>query len=252
MVVSPQALHLYSIDPHREILPPSSAGELASLGLDLPSLSKNVVGIPTGAITSYLRFPPAPGPDDAPFFRHDPDLTVLTIYLELRVTGRNQTITVDPYAIFIPISTLKARLAMPMWMYRPPRTVPWDEWGPVGTRIVHFEFPCTLSSMGCSVAAVQKFYTTGGCAVLKVCVFNIHPWARMDWRRLQDARGLVYATDTLRKTPAFADRIRTTFRFEFTLGDVPLRPDELSAEVVLTEDGLLLVVRSIIVVTFSC
>ena len=52
---------------------------------------------------------------------------------------------------------------------------------------------------------------------------------------------------TLLKTPAFTTRIRTTFPCELTFKDIPLGLDKLSASVVLTEYGLVLVVRSIIV-----
>ncbi len=59
------------------------------------------------------------------------------------------------------------------------------------TRIVRFEFPCTISSLGCSVAVAQKKWT-GPNVALKVFVFDVRPWARQDPQRPRDARGLVY------------------------------------------------------------
>ncbi|KAM5535116.1 hypothetical protein V8D89_011202 [Ganoderma adspersum] len=198
-------------------------------------------------------FPPPPGPHDRPLYQHDPDLTVLTVYLEFRVTTPRRVVQHDQYAIFIPVSTLKAQIEMPVvpplppGAGAPPRAVEWDQWGPAGTRLVHLEFPCTISPFGCSVALAQKKWA-GPNVSLKVFVFDVHPWARPQGQGppgAQDsdagARGLVYATDTLLETPAFARRIRTTFPCEFTLRDIPLGMDELSARLVLTEDGLVLV-----------
>ncbi|KAI1783738.1 hypothetical protein LXA43DRAFT_1045251 [Ganoderma leucocontextum] len=240
VVFAVMSLHIYSIDRDRPPAPATHDTPLCTL--DLPAWSKNILNAHYSSINSYIQFPPAPGPDDAPLYRHDPDLTVLTIYLEFRVNTPRRVVQLDQYAIFVPVSTLKARVeaSSTSWWSRRPRIFSWNEWGPTGARIVHFEFPCTLSPMGCSVAVTQKTWT-GGTAALKVFVFDVHPRARQDPRRLQDARGLVYATDTLFETPAFAKRIRTTFPFEFTFRDIPLGLDELSASVVLTEDGLVLV-----------
>ena len=257
----------------------------------LPTWSENVLepGIPS--TRSYIQFPPPPGPgadDRQALYQHDPDLTVLTVYLEFRVTTPRRVVQHDQYAIFIPISTLKAHVEMPVAPPPPspgvvpasgPRAVEWEEWGPAGTRVVHLEFPCAVSVFGCSVALAQKKWA-GPSVSLKVFVFDVHPRARprrldsrrnrdrdQNWDRNRDRDwdsrqngdgdgdwdwhgewdghgGLVDVGKTLLDTPAFARRVRTTFPCEFTLRDVPLGMDELSARVVLMEDGFVLVVRS--------
>ena len=244
VVAAPHSLKIYSFDPHRESPPAASLTDHPALCiLELPEWSDNVLADQNWS-SSYIHFPPPPGPDDSPLYRHDPDLTVLTIYYEFNVrvsTTPTSKVVTDPYAIFIPISTLKARITMPS---QPFRAVPWDDWGPAGTRVVRFAKPCTLSPMGCSVAAMQKHWT-GPDATLKILVFDVHPLAKQPRERLKDAKGLLC---TLRETPAFAERIRTTFPFEFTVRHEPLGMRELYSPVVLMEDGLMLVVRSAVVV----
>ncbi|PIL33875.1 hypothetical protein GSI_03581 [Ganoderma sinense ZZ0214-1] len=152
-----------------------------------------------------------------PHFRHDPALTVLTLYLKFQITTPRRVVNHDQYAA----------APSPPPAAAPPRDVPWAEWGPAGTRLVHPEFHCTVSPFGCSVA--QTRWTTGPREALRVCVFDVHPWARRMPARdaAVRARGLVYATETLLDTPAFRGRIRTAFPCGFTVRDVPLGMGEM-------------------------
>ena len=243
VVVAPHSLKIHSFDPHRESPPAFPANHPALCILELPEWSDNVLADQNWS-PSYIHFPPPPGPDDSPLYRHDPGLTVLTIYFEFNVrvsTTPTPKVVTDPYAIFIPISTLKAHITTPS---QPFRTVPWDDWGTAGTRVVRFAKPCTFSPMGCSVAVTQKHWTEHD-ATLKILVFDVHPLARQSREHLKDPKGVLC---TLRETPAFAERIRTTYPFELTARCEPLGMRELYSPVVLTEDGLMLVVSLAVVV----
>ena len=82
-------------------------------------------------------------------------------------------------------------------------------------------------------------------------MFDLHPWARPDSQRAgaeaeaEERRGFPRRAEEEVETlggTGFAESIRTTFPFDVTRRDIPLTPDDVHPTVVLTEDGLLLVV----------
>ena len=83
---------------------------------------------------------------------------------------------------------------------------------------------------------------------MSTLVFDVHPWACPDSphaeerRRILRLAGSDAGADALLGGAAFAESIRTTFPFDVTRRDIPLTPDDAHPTVVLTEDGLLLVV----------
>ncbi|KAM5543334.1 hypothetical protein V8D89_003208, partial [Ganoderma adspersum] len=123
--------------------------------------------------------------------------------------------------------------------------VPWNDWGPGGTHIAHFDArdTCRFSAMGCSCAVTQRRSSdASGNAFLKVLVFDVHPWvARSDSDSEQRSRFLQLAGADTRSGLGFTQSVRTTFPFDVARRDIPFARDERSPTVVLIDDGLLLV-----------
>ena len=102
--------------------------------------------------------------------------------------------------------------------------------------------------MGSSCAVTQRRRDASGNPFMSTLVFDVHPWACPDSphaeerRRILRLAGSDAGADALLGGAAFAESIRTTFPFDVTRSDIPLTPDDVHPTVVLTEDGLLLVV----------
>ncbi|PIL33885.1 hypothetical protein GSI_03591 [Ganoderma sinense ZZ0214-1] len=266
------SLLVYPIDRHLETAPAHSTKDTAQHILQLPAWS-TVKFSRSHLVRSYIQFPPPLAPDDCPLYCHDPDLTLLTLEIHYIVDIPEHGPEFVQYAMFIPISTIKtacvdseltARPLLPRAQApslggsptRSPHIVQWADWGPAGTRIVHFDSDnsCYFSAMGCSCAVTQRRRDAFGNTFLRSFVFDVHPWASPN-RSPNPARDLQHAAreeerrrfmrdltekDTLAGL-AFTESLRTTFPFDVTRRDIPLTQEDRIPIVVLAEDGILLV-----------
>ncbi|KAM5543303.1 hypothetical protein V8D89_003177 [Ganoderma adspersum] len=279
VVVAFESLLVYPIDRHLKTPSAHSTPHTALCVLQLPAWS-SIGSSRSLLVESYIQFPPPLGPNDRPLYCHDPELTLLTLEIHYIVDVPYHASEFVQYALFIPISTIKARVALATPSPPPPpppplhdshergglhavALVPWADWGPAGTRLVHLasEGPCRFSPMGGSCAVTHRRRDpSGGDLLLRVLVFDVHPWARPDahsavgekedgdgdgdgdeegggeWRRF-----LRVTEGATRAGRAFTESLRTHFPFDVTRRDIPLAENERYPTVVLAEDGLLLV-----------
>ena len=261
MVVTSESLIVYSIDNHHQTATAHSTKDIALCVLQLPAWS-SIRGSHHHLVQSHIQFPSPLGPNDRPLNRPDPDLTLLALDIHYIVEAPlEREPELVQHAMFIPVSTIKQHIdsvsgsphPQPQAGASPWRVsvvVPWSDWGPSGTHLVHLDSrsPCHLSPMGSACAVTQRRRDASGNPFMSTLVFDVHPWACPDSphaeerRRILRLAGSDAGADALLGGAAFAESIRTTFPFDVTRRDIPLTPDDAHPTVVLTEDGLLLVV----------
>ncbi|KAM5535120.1 hypothetical protein V8D89_011206 [Ganoderma adspersum] len=210
VLVTALAVSVLEFDSAADHPPEPATLESALCVLELPAL-KPAPFAPY--VRTYMQFPPSvptpaqpptDGGDPGVAFGLDPAQTVLTITLLLSVLDKHRRVSTDfRYAIFVPLSTLRARIEMAAAAHSGgtdadadagPRTVPWAEWGPLGTRIEQ-----------------------GHSGELHVVLFDVRRGVAEETGRTQLERlheELFDSDEVLDPTLSFAEEIRTTFPFE--------------------------------------
>ncbi|KAM5531266.1 hypothetical protein V8D89_015067 [Ganoderma adspersum] len=247
VVVAFESLLVYPIDRHIKSPAVHSTNHTALCILQLPTWS-SIGSSRSFLVESYIQFPLSIGPTDRPLYCHDPDLTLLTLEIHYIVDIPEHEPQFVQYAMFIPISIIKTHVELttgsPPPPDGPPHAIPWNDWGPAGTRIVRFdsEGPCRFSPMGGSCAVTHQRRDASGNLLLRVHVFDVHPWATPDVDQAEEQRRFLHITElgTLAGRE-FTESLQTTFPFNVTRKDIPLTGNDRYPTVVLVEDGLLLV-----------
>ena len=207
---------MYTFDSSADRPPQPASLETALCILELPRL-KSFRFEPY--VRVYMQFPPsAPAQtgESTPAFGLDPSLTVLTITL-LQSLDVKSGVRSERYAIFVPLSTLFARIRPSSTLIAKDtrrRTVPWADWGPGGARIVRFKYISHISVMGSRCAFMLN---EGYSGTINVVLFDVRRGAgdESTRERLENlCEDLFDVRETMEYTLAFAEEIRTTFPIE--------------------------------------
>ncbi|RDX40663.1 hypothetical protein OH76DRAFT_1412838 [Lentinus brumalis] len=249
MVVDHKGLFIYEFDPHTSAsIPPDWATEASCLlHLEFPAF-----GVPDPDIM-FLRTH-EPGAryfrSDRPFFREDPDITVLAVYFNC-LYGHNM----EDLILVIPLATIHARLSQPQ-IHDQQETVrvPWSDWGPDGTRLLRLaRQPNYITTWGSRVAISLAPPRSG--LDRDVFIVDVRPHSRKDsfGGGAQDvpiAMGKsdapIDASDTM-SVQSFAETVTTRLPYRMAhikacLFDVPNVIQSLDGR--LTHDGMVFMVSS--------
>ena len=229
VLVTAQAVSVFEFDSAADHPPEPATLEGALCTLELP-IRKPALFPPY--VRTYMQFPPSvptPGQphtdsgDPGVAFGLDPAQTVLTITLLLSVVDKHGIVGSDyRYVIFIPLSTLRAQIAVAAAhsgtdtdVNAGQRAVPWAEWGPLGTRVVRFSYISHIFAMGSRCAIMRQ--EQGHSGELHVVLFDIRRGvpAETEVTRLERMHEELFdSDDVLKPSASFAEEIRTTFPFE--------------------------------------
>lgn len=113
---------------------------------------------------------------------------------------------------------------------------------------------CSFSPMGCSCAVTRsRRAEPSGPLELAVLVFDVHPWATPDPEHAGERRRFEHLTEReTRSGPEFTEAVQTTLPFDVTRREILCQQDDRHPTVVLTEDGLVLVVCLIVAIFRLC
>ncbi|KAI1783739.1 hypothetical protein LXA43DRAFT_305936 [Ganoderma leucocontextum] len=223
VLVTAQAVSVYEFDSSAERRPPPASLATALCVLELPRLKTSRFA---PYVRAYMQFPPSapaqPG-DQTLAFGLDPARTVLTVTLLQSIDVEGGVVS-ERYAIFVPLSTLSARITATPALAgghtgtgsanQRRRTVRWAEWGPGGTRVVRFAYISHISVMGSRCAFMLNEDHSGA---LHVVLFDVRRGVgdETTGQRLEDLHDELFdAAEVLQDTLAFAEEIRTTFPVE--------------------------------------
>ena len=269
------SFYLYTFDPRASADSPVSALKDSVAVLRLPACNDRVLG---KSLYGDIGLPPA-YPDGTPHrFRHDPAHSLVTVAISLgyvqNVAGydpEGSPMASEQYLLLIPIDTLLREYRLADDPYHAPlptatvgssgsepnRIVPWERWGPSGTRMVCVQtssdwiFASLPSALG-AYAAVTSFHSEREGHV--ATVYKVHPLADAATSlpmAQADGGGTVQLgpeirrshpeEDYMRGTNTWADDIHTTFPCKVTTRRLPF-PLILAVGhpycVLLTHDGL--------------
>ncbi|KAJ2969982.1 hypothetical protein NUW54_g12838 [Trametes sanguinea] len=259
------SLCLYSFDPSASDDAPLAKESDCLYTLALPTRSHQM-------LSHWVRFafePPQQNfTDDHPLFSHDPALSLLALTFANWFGDRSA----ECFLLLIPLETLLRFDTEGAELLRG-RTIPWEDWGPEGTKMLQaWELdlinPHHISVFGCRVALPHwRHIVEGEEMQCLVTVFEVHKLANEPLPTNSEAANAssekrddpeqdafaaasrLVATDDewITDSRAWKDPIRTTYPFRKTyrtipLSDVPHRQHWKTA-VFLTADGLLLLVQ---------
>ena len=227
---------------------------LCILGLPEYSSSALLYGTQNSEFIVGVHLPPTypPSSDNptpsSPLFAQDPKCAMIVLKMNIGVSGTREGdgATRDQYFFFIPLSTLYNTISRQPRSPGTPLVVFWNEWGPMGTRIVRVKIQLSLISVEGSRCAVapRVFRGTRGTSPFEVITFDVHPWARLNQETLPpDLQKVFDAGDTLEHTPAFAEPIISRYPFHVTTTSTDTFSDPFFDKwvVLLVVDGLVLV-----------
>ncbi|KAJ3006827.1 hypothetical protein NUW54_g3786 [Trametes sanguinea] len=259
------SLCLYSFDPSASDDAPLAKESDCLYTLALPTRSHQM-------LSHWVRFafePPQQNfTDDHPLFSHDPALSLLALTFANWFGDRSA----ECFLLLIPLETLLRFDTEGAELLRG-RTIPWEDWGPEGTKMLQaWELdlinPHHISVFGCRVALPHwRHIVEGEEMQCLVTVFEVHKLANEPLPTNSEAANAssekrddpeqdafaaasrLVATDDewITDSRTWKDPIRTTYPFRKTyrtipLSDVPHRQHWKTA-VFLTADGLLLLVQ---------
>ena len=237
VLVTAQAVSVYEFDSTADHPPEPATLESALCVLELPT--RNPAPFPP-YVRTYMQFPPSvPTPAQPPTDSGDPGVafgldraqTVLIITLLLSVVDKHGIVGSDyRYVIFVPLSTLRVQIAVAAAhsgsgtdtdtdtgtdANAGQRTMTWEKWGPLGTRVVRFSYISHIFAMGSRCAIMRQ--EQGHSGELHVVLFDVRRGVPGETERTRLERmheELFDSGDVLEPSASFAEEIRTTFPFE--------------------------------------
>ncbi|KAI9059224.1 hypothetical protein FKP32DRAFT_1606257 [Trametes sanguinea] len=258
------SLRIYAFDPSASADAPLVTEDNFLHTLELPSCTDAVCN---RSVRVQFQSSPAFAEDDRPLFLHDPHLSLLVLTINLYFRARDfsgDSPTGEFYLLLVPLETLlRARLTTGD---RPPRgsVIPWEDWGPQGTRMLRIEEHTQgVSSLGSRIALHNGW---AGYAPCTVTVYEVHKLAnesipasaKAGDDQNEDARNarmaaavaagpVVSDDDWITDSIVWKNPIHTTYPFRKTVRVIPpsCSPPEgpWNSMVRLTSDGLIQVTQ---------
>ncbi|OSC99425.1 hypothetical protein PYCCODRAFT_844603 [Trametes coccinea BRFM310] len=255
-------LQIYDFDPTTPINVPLATEDGCLYALAPPSCADRVRH---RIVTPHLQWTPRVMQGELPFFSHDPEhlLLVLSITIFFWEEGHPESyLDSESYLLLVPLETLLRSTTGS----KIPRgsVVPWDDWGPQGTRMLHVEKHVQgVSPLGSRVSLHNWWSAEEPCVVI---IYELNKYANEpicagpddgedDNDNSKDARmaaaaasGIVLADDDwITNSKAWKNPVHTTYPFRKTLRMIPLtdcpEAQPRRCKIHLTLDGLLLVIQ---------
>ncbi|RDX43356.1 hypothetical protein OH76DRAFT_1206175 [Lentinus brumalis] len=252
LVFNIRGLFVYEFDPNASPAMPArpASEEDYLLHLALPKLKDD-----TGVVATRVH---EHGPryfrSDRPLFREDPDLDVLALYIQTYAETRWSYVR-DRLVLVVPFTTIRKRLEALAQVQPEERqlsqSVPWDQWGPDGARLLKLgASPHAISVMGSRVAIPFRNYSSPN--NLDIYIVDVRPKSEQESfigceRDVSSALGAplggIDASDTIQELQSFAEPVTTTLPYRMTYLKAWLHDDSKVAETQgLTHDGMVIAV----------
>ncbi|TFK84807.1 hypothetical protein K466DRAFT_212844 [Polyporus arcularius HHB13444] len=248
LIFNDRGVFVYEFDPDapRAIPAPPATDEDYVLHLALPRLKENSEVVSSRSYEQGPRYLTS----DRPFFRENPDLDVLALYIEI-FTQRNYGR--EHFVLVVPFKTIRARLEA-LAHVQPEerqisRSVPWDQWGSDGARLLKLgASPHGISVMGSRVAIPFRDYASLN--TMDIYIVDVRPKSEQESfvgcdRDVSSAlgapHGVIDASDTIQGLESFAEPVTTTLPYRMTYLKARSDGESKFAETQgLTHDGMVI------------
>ena len=178
----------------------------------------------------------------SPPFQHDPSLTIVALYFG--VEPWYNSVNSEHFVLLIPVSTLLHQLDLAHQRLAngeglSSRSVPWDAWGPLGSRLIKTPHEPDFSTLGSKFAAAfyDAYRRPDEPRTANVCVVDVNPSAPASgWKD-----DYIDCSEEIVGTRTFPRGVKTTYPCTVTRHTVVMRGGIGDFRLVLFHDGWALV-----------